>query len=156
MRQDLIRRDLVHLDLEVADQSEFFDRIVGRLEQLGYVRPSFREAIQAREQKYPTGLPTEPEAIAIPHSDVEHVLRPFIAPVRLLAPIAWHEMGNDENVHEVRFIFMLGFTGGDGHVEVLQILLDNFMDEDFLRGLVAAKTEDEYFDHVRAMRGLDS
>lgn len=156
MYQDLIRPDLVQLDWAVADQDEFFDRMVVRLERLGYVKDTFREAIAARERNYPTALPTQPEAIAIPHADVDHVTRPFIAPTRLASPIAWREMGNDENELQVRFIFMLGFTGGEGHVELLQIMLDNFMRDDFIPKVEVAKTADDYYECVRSMRGMGS
>jgi len=156
VHKDLIRRDLVQLDWMVADQDEFFDQMVGKLERLGYVKDTFRTAIAARERTYPTALPTQPEAIAIPHSDVEHIVRPFIAPTRLMAPIRWHEMGNEENELQVRFIFMLGFTGGEGHVELLQIMLDNFMDDDFIPRLESVKTEDDFYELIRSMRGMDS
>lgn len=156
MDKDMIRRDLIQLDWTVADQAEFFDRMIGRLEELGYVKDTFGPAIRQREATFPTALPTQPEAIAIPHSDVEHILRPFIACTRLAAPIGWHEMGNDDNELQVRFIFMLGFTGTDGHVQVLQMMLDNFMDADFIDRLVSLKTEDEFYDLIRSMRGMDA
>ena len=73
MHKDLIRRDLVQLDWMVADQDEFFDQMVGKLERLGYVKDTFRAAIAAREQKFPTALPTQPEAIAIPHLSLIHI-----------------------------------------------------------------------------------
>lgn len=156
MDKNMIRRDLIQLDWTVADQDEFFTRMIRELEELGYVKGTFDAAIRQREATFPTALPTQPEAIAIPHSDVEHIERPFIACTRLAQPIGWHEMGNDENQLQVRFIFMLGFTGTDGHVQVLQMMLDNFMDAEFIHGLESMTTEDEFYDLIRSMRGMDS
>ena len=68
MQRDLLKRDLVQLDWEVAAQDEFFNRMSDRLLGLGYVEESFPAAVKARERAYPTALPTQPEAIAIPHS----------------------------------------------------------------------------------------
>lgn len=156
MRLDLIKRDLIALDWRVEDQSDFFDRMVGVLTAGSYVRNTFRDALGARESKYPTALPTSPEAVAIPHSDAEHVITPFIAPVRLRTPVTWHEMGNDSVTHQVRFIFMLGFTDEGGHVEVLQILLQNLQDPSFMERLDQARTEGEYYDVLSAMSGLEA
>lgn len=156
MRLDLIKRELVGLDWQVEDQNDFFDRMVAVLTARGYVKDTFRAALGKRESKYPTALPTSPEAVAIPHSDAEHVVTPFIAPARLGAPVTWHEMGNDAVTHPVRFIFMLGFTDEGGHVEVLQILLQNLQDPGFMESLGQARTEDEYYEVLSAMSGLEA
>ena len=156
MQRDLLKRDLVQLDWEVADQDEFFNRMSDRLLGLGYVEESFPAAVKARERAYPTALPTQPEAIAIPHSDAEHIIEPFFASTRLASPVTWHEMANNDETHAVRFIFMLGFTKEDGHVEVLQILLENFQDPGFMQRLDRARTEDEYVAALATMSGLDA
>ncbi|MCL3777187.1 MULTISPECIES: PTS sugar transporter subunit IIA [unclassified Actinomyces] len=153
MHQDLLRRDLVQLDWEVDSQDEFFDRVVARLQARGYVKDTFLAALKAREETYPTALPTQPEAIAIPHSDAVHVITPFIAVTRLARPVTWHEMANNDATHPVRFIFLLGLTKEDGHVEVLQLLLDRFQDPSFMDALSAARTEDELFDALATMSG---
>ncbi|KDS93145.1 PTS sugar transporter subunit IIA [Dermabacter hominis 1368] len=155
MQRDLIKRDLVQFDWDVADQAEFFTRMVDKLERLGYVKDSFLPAIVAREHAYPTALPTEPEAIAIPHSDAEHILTPFIASTRLASAIAWHDMGDSSVTHQVKLVFMLGFTRADGHIEVLQILLQNFQNPSFTEALNAAKTEDEFFLAAQSLQGLE-
>lgn len=156
MQRDLLKHDLIQLDWEVADQDEFFNRMSDKLLGRGYVKESFLTAIKAREQAYPTALPTQPEAIAIPHSDAEHIIEPFIASTRLASPVTWHEMANNDETHAVRFIFMLGFTQEDGHVEVLQTLLENFQDPEFMKRLGQARTEDEYVTALSTMSGFDA
>ncbi|WP_303122450.1 PTS sugar transporter subunit IIA [Actinomyces sp.] len=154
MQLELFKHDLIRLNWEVDDRQEFFERIAAELLWAGYIRESFCEALVERERKYPTALPISPEAVAIPHSDVEHIIKPFIAPVRLTTPIAWREMGNDDVVHPVRFVFVLGFTQEDRHVEVLQILLQAFQDPCFMERLGRAQTPDEYYRVLSAMDGL--
>lgn len=155
MQRDLIKRDLVRIDYEAKSRQEFIDRFVVELENAGYVKPSFKGALQAREDEYPTALSTEPEAIAIPHSDVEHILTPFIAPVRLRVPVEWPDMGDREIVRMVRIVFLLGFVENDGHVEILQTLLLNAQDPRFMAGLMKASTEEEYYEAVMSMNGLN-
>ncbi len=154
MQRDMIRRDLVQLDLDVADRDEFFDRAVDELLRLGCVKESFREAIKTRESTFPTALPTQPEAVAIPHADPEHLNEPFIMAVRLKTPVGWQEMGRNDSTLLVRFVFLLGFTRTDGHVKLLQVLLKNLQKPEFMASLDSATTADEYFTIVHAMRGL--
>lgn len=154
MNRDLIKEELIQLDWQVTDREDFFQQMVTKLEKLGYVRPSFRQAILKREEKYPTALPTAPEAIAIPHSDIEHVITPFIAVTRLATAVEWHEMGNNDATHPVRYIFMLGFTHDDGHVKVLQLLLKNFMAPHYMERLNTATTETDFFAAVRSLDGF--
>lgn len=155
MQRDLIQRELVQLDLDVEDQGAFFERACAQLEELGYVKPSYLEALRVREGKFPTALPTQPEAIAIPHADPEHVIKPFIAATRLAKPVTWHEMGKSESELPVRFVFTLGFTRTEGHVKLLQVLLNNVQDATFMDSLAGATTADEYYTTVHGMRGLE-
>lgn len=155
MNRDLIKEDLIQLDWEVTDRDDYFQKMVCKLEDLGYVRASFKKAILEREEKYPTALPTQPEAIAIPHSDIEHVIKPFIAATRLASPVYWHEMGNNDAIHPVRYIFMLGFTQDDGHVKVLQLLLKNFMKAAYMEHLNSAMSEAAFLETVRSLDGFE-
>lgn len=155
MQRDMIKRELIQFDLEATDQNDFFDRTVDQLVRLGYVKESFRAAIKTREATYPTALPTQPEAVAIPHSDPQHLHEPFILAARLANPVAWHEMGRNEVQHPVRLVFMLGFTKSDGHVLLLQALLNNLQDAPFMKALSEAASADEYFEVVHAMRGFE-
>jgi len=156
MKKDMIARELVHLDFEVKDQEEFFDKMADELHQLGYVRETYKEALKEREANYPTALPVEPYPVAIPHADAQHIINPFIAPVRLKEPVDWCEMANNDEVHKVRFIFVLGFMKSDEHIELLQTLVDNFQSPELMDKLIAAKTADEYYGLVCNMPGMYS
>ena len=105
--RDTIYRELIQLDWEVKDQDEFFDKMTDKLLELGYVKETFKDAIKTREANYPTALPVEPYPVAIPHSDPENIIKPFIACTRLKNPIKWCEMANNDVQHDVKFIFML-------------------------------------------------
>lgn len=159
--RDTIYRELIQLDWEVENQTEFFDKMAAKLVDLGYVKETFADAIKTREANFPTALPVEPFPVAIPHADPQHIIKPFIACTRLKNPIKWCEMANNDVEHDVKFIFMLGFLGGHGdadgsneHVELLQILVMNFQKPEVMDRLVNAKTEDEYMEAVLSMEGL--
>ena len=155
MKKDMIFKELIQLDWELKDQEEFFDKMVDKLYALGYVKDTYKEAIKTREAKYPTALPVEPFPVAIPHADMIHIIKPFIACTRLKNPVDWCEMANNDVVHPVKFIFMLGFMKSDEHIDLLQVLVENFQDPALMDRLVHAKTEDEYYEIVCGMKGME-
>lgn len=156
MKKDMVFKELIQLDWEVKDQNEFFDKMAEKLRGLGYVKDTYAQALKTREANYPTGLAVEPYPVAIPHAEREHIIKPFIAPTRLKTPIRWCEMGTDDVYHEIRFIFMLGFLGGNEHIELLQVLVENFQKPELMEKLLGAATVDEYYDIVVGMEGMDA
>ncbi|MFT4007912.1 MAG: PTS sugar transporter subunit IIA [Lacrimispora sp.] len=155
MKKDMLFRELVQLDWEAADQTEVFERIADILFKNGFVKDTYLESLKVREANYPTALPIEPYPVAIPHTDIGHIIRPFIAPIRLKKPVEWREMANNDVIHQVRFIFMLGFLKSDEHVELLQVLVENFQNEELMEHLKNAETADEYFRLVCGMNGME-
>jgi len=63
---------------------------------------------------------------------------------------------NNDEVHPVRFIFMLGFLKSDEHIDLLQILVENFQNEELMERLNNARTAEEYFELVCGINGMDS
>ena len=155
MKKDMIFKELIQLDWEVRDQADFFDKMVDKLYDLGYVKDTYKDAIKTREENYPTALPVEPFPVAIPHADSVHIIKPFIACSRLKEPVEWCEMANNDVVHQVKFIFMLGFVKSNEHIDLLQVLVENFQDPALMDRLIQAKTADEYYDVVCSMEGMD-
>ena len=154
MDKSLICDDLCELDLDVDNTDEFFAVMSQKAKELGYVTDNFLPAIKEREFNYPTALPTEPYPVAIPHSDPVNIVKQFIAPVRLKNPIDWCEMANNDSVLKVRIVFLLGFKKEEGHVELLQVLLENFQDQSVMDALLNAKTKEEYLEVCKNMKGL--
>lgn len=156
MKKDMLFRELVQLDWEAADQTEVFERMADILFKNGFVKDTYLESLKAREESYPTALPIKPYPVAIPHTDTSHILRPFIAPIRLKKAVEWREMANNDEIHQVRFIFMLGFLKSEEHIDLLQILVENFQDEELMERLNHAGTADEYFEAVSGIKGMES
>ncbi len=150
----MICDDLCEIDLDVHDTDEFFSYMSKKAYDLGYVTENFLPAIKLRESKFPTALPSEPYPVAIPHSDPVNIRKQFIACVRLKDPIDWCEMANNDNVLKVRIVFLLGFKREEGHIELLQVLLDNFQNKELMDQLIDAKSKEEYLKIVRSMKGI--
>ena len=54
---------------------------------------------------------------------------------RLSHPIAWQEMGNDDNTLYIQFIVLLGFIDHSSHLTALQKLMDCLADEEVVQAL---------------------
>lgn len=154
MDSTLICDELCELDLDVKNTDEFFEVMNKKAKDLGYVSENFLAAIKEREINYPTALPTEPYPVAIPHSDPVNIIKQFIAPVRLKEEIDWCEMANNDSILKVKIVFLLGFKREEGHVELLQVLLENFQDEKIMNALLSAQTKEEYLNVVKNMKGF--
>lgn len=143
------------LDKHYASSTDYFSSIFLLLQEQGFVQSSFLETIVSREKAYPTGLPTLPVAIALPHTDPQHVIRPFISVTRLSQPLAWHEMGNDDNTLYVHFIVLLGFVDHDSHLTALQKLMDCLADEEVVQMLREIKNRDTFLSTFTSRLQLD-
>ena len=65
---------LIVADVTATTQDGLYAQVNNRLTADNMVKPSFLEAVSAREKKFPTGLDFGYVSIAIPHIDPEHVL----------------------------------------------------------------------------------
>lgn len=135
----LLRPELVFFDLDAADEHELFSQLGERLRSLGYVTDDWLEKIEARERAYPTGLHTKTMGIAIPHAD-DCVRKQYIAVVKPAEPVVFEPMAGIGGPVEASLVLNLGVTRDGGQVEVLQQLMDVFMDSDAVDEIMAQKT----------------
>ena len=145
MEQDreLFKPELVFLDLAVDSRAALFDVWEERLGAGGYVRPGWRAALEAREERYPTGLAFPACAAAIPHVDPAFIARPYIAVARLEPPVAFRSMADPAETVAAEFAFNLGVVRDAGQVAVLQQLMGLLSDADAVAALRAAQAPDE-------------
>lgn len=100
----------------------------------GYV-----EAALQREHEFPTGLPTQPVGVALPHIDAG-ILRPALALLTLDTPIHFTEMGTTDSRIPVSIVIMLAIPAGDAHVHVLGALADLIQHPNFLTDVLDAES----------------
>ena len=144
--KEVIMRELAEIDLDVENYERVFDIMGARFLEKGYVNEKYLPTIKEREATYPTALPVEPYPIAIPHTEADAIIKPFIAPVRLKHTIPWGDMSDPDNKFDVKLVVMLGFKEPGAHIELLQILMHNFQKPEWVKPLFEAKTVDEFYD----------
>lgn len=129
--------------LEASTDQEVLGALADRLLDAGHVFDTFKAAVQARERRYPTGLPTVVPA-AIPHTDADHVLHAGLAVATLARPVAFGEMGGSAEARvETRLVIMLVLKDAHSQIAALQHLVARLQDPDAVRDLLAADDDQD-------------
>lgn len=132
LTSNLFYESLILFDVEAKDSKDLLRKLSGKLLKEGYVKESFIEAINEREEIFPTGLPTKGVKIALPHTDATHVLKSGVLIANLKKPVVFKEMGSGINDVEAELIFMLAVEKPKEQVGILKKLIGMFSKEDVL------------------------
>ncbi|QAS70341.1 PTS sugar transporter subunit IIA [Oenococcus sicerae] len=135
----LIDANLVFTDVDVEDKVALIDFLADKLYENGNVKITFQEAVEKREQKYPTGLPTGAIQVAIPHTDAKYVNKSVIAFANLKHPIEFQNMAINGETLKVSVVVMLAIAEPHGQVKTLEKLMSIFQDEKLLVSLSSEK-----------------
>lgn len=137
-----INEDLILLDLSGKDADELLGKIADNLCAKGFVKSSYKKAILDREKVFPTGLPTEPYGVAIPHTDIEHVNIPAISMARFKEPVDFVLMGEESATVSVTIAFMLAMKEAHTQLSILQKLMGVLQDGEALTFLAREKNKE--------------
>ncbi|MBA8908942.1 PTS sugar transporter subunit IIA [Aminobacter ciceronei] len=131
----------IALGVEAQDNEAVIRLLAGKLEALGYVRPSYSGAVVKREATMPTGLPLGYALnVAIPHTDPEHVLKPGIALAVLRKPVDFANMEDPDEAVPVGYVFLLAINDKDKQIDMLQEIMDTIQSEAALASLSNARS----------------
>lgn len=143
---DLAYKELININSQSRSVEEFFRITSKELLELGFVKETFFNAINEREKVFPTGLQLEHIAVAIPHTDIEHIIKPFVYINKLNKyQLEFIQMGTDDVIIKPEYIFILGIKDPKGQVELLSTLIEFFNNKDFVTKLKNSKTESEVY-----------
>lgn len=129
--------------LEWVDRESLLRHIAERIVALGYAKPSYVDAVVARENEYPTGLPTNGAGVAIPHCDTSHVIRPALAVAILSKPVPFGLMGGQGETVPVDIVIMLALNDPSTQIDVLRQVSMMVQDGELLKRLKVASTHEE-------------
>ncbi|TWT05560.1 PTS sugar transporter subunit IIA [Planococcus sp. CPCC 101016] len=138
-----VAEELTIIEMEADSKEEVLDLLGNRLFEQGFVKEGFVESILKREENYPTGLPTEPVGVAIPHTDGDMVNKSTIAFANLKNPVKFLMMGTDDKWVDVKLIFMLALKSSDDQLNMLQKLVGLFQDPEMVSKLAEVKDVNE-------------
>lgn len=141
-----IGKQLVQVFHEKVTREHAITSLAARLYESGYVKATFGPAVLEREKIFPTGLPTEPVGVAIPHTDTEHVNMSALAVGILSSPVRFQEMGSEDSEVSVNIISMMAISDPKSVMPVLRNLALAYQDHEFLQSLKDSTNEETVLD----------
>lgn len=138
---ELLEPQGVLLSTIVADSTEIIRLLGNELYKTGYVKESFIEAAIERESRLPTGLPLSGAFnAAIPHTDIEHVIKPGLALATLKNPVPFRNMAIPSETVEVSLVFLLALEQPKAQIEMLQAIAGVLQAPDVVSALMKSQT----------------
>jgi PTS system galactitol-specific IIA component len=144
MLRELLDPNAILLHYDAQDAEGVVRQLSARLVAGGYVHESFADAALAREAELPTGLVLGGDInAAIPHTDVEHVIRPAVALATLTKPVTFRHMIDPTEEVPVQIVFLLALEQPKSQVAMLQEVATILQSPQLVDSLVSASSADE-------------
>jgi PTS system galactitol-specific IIA component len=142
----LFDSDMIAVGAQAADTQEAIQLLGGMMAKKGYVEELYWEDVLKREETFPTGLPTQPIAIAIPHADPDRVIKSGIAIAVFEEPVKFRIMGsNAPDMLDVPVVFMLALKDFKQQTAVIRDLMLLIQSGETIRAIYTAKNSEEVF-----------
>lgn len=143
---DLLDSEHVLVDLDAKDAHAAIQALTAVLVKSNHVTHEFAEDVWQREQTFPTGLPTQPLAVAIPHADPDHVYKSAVCLGILKSPVSFAQMGTDgSTLLDVCLIFLLAIKEREKQVEMIQQLIQLIQTGSLLEQLAVAEDSEQAY-----------
>lgn len=143
-----LNKELILPQIDAKDSADIFEQAGGKLVSLGYCKDSYVEALKLREKDFPTGVDMGGVGVAIPHTDVSHVLKKGIVIATTKKPVTFVQMETDDETVNVRVVFMLA-VDEKGHLELLQAILGILQDLHVVEKLSSAQNPEEIINIIK-------
>ena len=141
---DLLVPDAVLLHQDYQDNKSAIRALSDCLHAAGYVHDTFAGAVLTREATMPTGLPLAGAVnAAIPHADIEHVIKPGLALATLKKPVLFQNMIEPEVGLPVQLVIVMALNQPKAQVEMLMAVAGILQNPSVLEQLLRANTFDE-------------
>lgn len=122
-----------------SDSTEVINLLAERLRMIGCVEESYARAVIDREAVMPTGLPLADDvAVAVPHTDPEHVIAPALAMATLAKPVVFKSMEDPDRDLAVTVVFALALRDKNEQIEMLQTIAATLQDAEIMRRIADA------------------
>ena len=146
-------RELIIRNVDAKNAEDAIRQVGKKFLDAGFVKDTYIDAVVAREVTYPTGLQLADIAVAMPHTDPQHVNRPGVCIAQLAHPVTFAHMGDPDTLVEAEMLFMMAIKDPDEQVELLQKVLSVFQQPEVVAEFRAAKTDDALFETAQKYIG---
>ena len=144
-----LNEELVFRNVQAKTDSEVLAFLASEMYKKNYVKEEYIQAIQEREKEYPTGLPSTPPGIAIPHANYEMVNKTTLAIASLKDPVLFHNMENNNEQLPIQIVIMMAIGEPHGQVEMLQKIVGIIQDEPLRQEMIRAGNDTELLELLK-------
>jgi len=144
-----LNQNLILLNLEAETEKDVFSSLGRKMIEQGYAKDSYIQALADREAEFSTGLDIDGFGVAIPHTDVSHVLKSAVGIAQLKKPVTFIHMATDDQEVPVELVFMLAVVNPKDHIGELQRVLEIIQDKEVLKKLKSAESAEEIIEIVK-------
>ncbi|MBV1758409.1 MAG: PTS sugar transporter subunit IIA [Dethiosulfatibacter sp.] len=141
-------KENIIIGLQATDRNDAIMKIVQLLVTNGHVKETYYDSVVAREEIYPTGLPTEGVRIAIPHASSEDIIESTIGMAILETPVVFNNMADDSEELDVKIVFLIANAASTEQPKILKQLMEKFSDEDLLISLSESQSAEVVMDLI--------
>jgi PTS system galactitol-specific IIA component len=147
---ELLQPTCVLLKQKFDSSEEIIRAISTELYKAGYVKESFAQAAIDREKNLPTGLPLAGGFnAAIPHTEIEHVIKPALGLVTLTQEVNFQNMVNPQESVPVRMVFVLALEQPKAQIEMLQEIASVLQNPGLVERILKAGSFEEVISELR-------
>lgn len=138
---DLLKSVSVDVNAAAKSKDEAINHLVDLMDKQGNLKDKevYKQGIYAREELSTTGIG---EGIAIPHSQSETVVAPGLAAMVVKDGVDYQSL--DGNPAQLFFMIAVPKSSGNEHLQILAMLSQMLMDNDFKEALVNAKSKETF------------
>ena len=144
-----LNEELVFRNVQAKTDSEVLAFLASEMYKKNNVKEEYIQAIQEREKEYPTGLPSTPPGIAIPHANYEMVNKTTLAIATLKDPVLFHNMENNNEQLPIQIVIMMAIGEPHGQVEMLQKIVGIIQDEPLRQEMIRAGNDTELLELLK-------
>lgn len=136
------KHDLIITDsIDLADYKDALRHIGTTLATKGFVKESHTEALLEREESFPTGIALDGYAVAIPHCDASHAIKPVLYIIKPNKPVTFNRPDEDETI-DVSLIIGLVVTSPQEQLPLLRALFSNLQNRSFYETVMNASIDE--------------
>lgn len=140
---------LVTIGVEAETTDDVMEIMGSGFVRLGYCKDSYIQALKDREAEFPTGIDIDGVGVAMPHTDVSHVVKAGIGIATLTEPVTFTHMATDDVPVPVTIVFMLAVDAPNRHLEEIQDILAIIQDKEILKQILGAENAESVIEIIK-------
>ena len=144
MSKELINIDNIYTNVDVDNFEDLIYKLSLKLIETGDVLEEFPNEVIKRDKVFPTGLPTNPFGVAIPHTDAVFTNNNRLVIATLKKDMPFKVMGSENDSVNVRVVFLLALSESNKQLNVLKNVISVISNRELLEKIIVGNEKEIY------------